>query len=381
MIARFLLLQVITPHDHQDQAIENMAELEQLVHTYGGEVVEKSSQHRVHPHPGTFVGGGKVEWLKQTVKDKEIDVVVLNAIAKSSQLFCLEKALWEVNTQIKVWDKVDLILHIFDQHATTTEAKLQIELARIQHAGPRIYGLGGTVLSRQGGGIGTRGLGETNIQIERQQMKKRIQFLKKQIDKRAAMQSGRIKRRQNKGVYTAALVGYTSAGKTTLFNALTNKQKKTHGGLFTTLDSVVGKIKFAKTPPVLVSDTIGFIEDLPPNLVSAFRSTLQESLQARLLLQVIDASDPDKNDKIQVVNEILEDMGITDKPIFILNKTDLLSDKEIKQLKLDFADQPHFLVSALTGEGIPQLKKFLQTKQLNTQNKFEQSDISEQNYT
>src|SRR5690606_23113911 len=146
MMAQFLLLQVITPHDHQDIAIENMAELEQLVHTYGGEVVEKSSQHRVHPHPGTFVGGGKVEWLKQTVKDKEIDVVVLNAIAKSSQLFRLEKALWEVNTQIKVWDKVDLILHIFDQHATTTEAKLQIELARIQHAGPRIYGLGGTVL-------------------------------------------------------------------------------------------------------------------------------------------------------------------------------------------------------------------------------------------
>jgi len=365
MSERCVLLQVI-PHDHPEEALANLGELEQLVATYGGKVMERVTQHRPHPDPNTYIGRGKLEWLKEYVKDEEIDIVILNAVAKTSQLFRLEKALWEVNTQIQVWDKVDLILHIFEQHAQTTEAKLQIELARIQQRGARIYGLGGTVLSRQGGGIGTRGLGETNIEIERRHMKQRVQFLKKELKKRAKNQSQRIQDRQNRGVFTTALVGYTSAGKTTLFNALTNKQKTTHQGLFTTLDSVVGKVKFAKTPPVLVSDTIGFIEDLPPALVEAFRSTLQESLQARALLHVVDAASPKRDDKIAVVENILQELGVEVIPILVLNKIDLLSEDDQLQLEKQYADRQHFLVSAQTGAGIKKLKDWLQTSSLDT---------------
>lgn len=361
MSERFLLLQVIDPHVRQADALIQMQELEQLVTTYGGKVIEKATQQRPHPHPSTYIGSGKVEWLLQTVKDQEIDVVVLNDVAKSSQLFRLEKKLWEVNTRIQVWDKVDLILHIFDQHAHTTEAKLQIELARIQHTGPRMYGLGGTVLSRQGGGIGTRGLGETNIEIERRNMKKRIQQLEDQLQKRSRVQKDRIAKRGQKGVYTCALVGYTSAGKTTLFNALTNKHKQTNASLFTTLDSVVGKIRFARTPPILVSDTIGFIEDLPPALIRAFRSTLQESLQAKLLLHVIDAASEQRAQKINVVEEILQEMEVATTPLLILNKIDLLSLAERQSLREMYADRQHFFVSAVTGEGLPELKSYLQS--------------------
>ena len=139
--------------------------------TFGGKIIEKSIQHKVKPDNNTYIGSGKLEWLLETVKDKEINVVVINDIVKSGQLFRLEKALWKVNIHIAVWDRVDLILNIFELHATSIEAKLQIELARIQHKGPRIYGLGKTELSRQGGGIGTRGLGETNIERERRVMR------------------------------------------------------------------------------------------------------------------------------------------------------------------------------------------------------------------
>lgn len=357
-LERFLLLQVADSRERGEH-IEAMPELEQLVATFGGQVLLKETQYRQHPDPSTYIGSGKVEWLKKNVEAHEIDVVVLNDVAKSSQLFRLEKELWEVFKNIEVWDKVDLILHIFEQHAKTTEAKLQIELAKIQHGGPRIYGLGGTVLSRQGGGIGTRGLGETNIEIERRHMKKRTQQIKKELQKRAKQQKNRIAKRGTQGVFTTALVGYTSAGKTTLFNELTNKEKQTDAGLFTTLDSIVGKVKFARTPPVLVSDTIGFIEDLPPQLVKAFSSTLQESMQAKVLLHILDASDPRLATKLEVVEDILQELDISEPPILVFNKIDLLTTQQQAKLQQKYQDREHFLVSAKTGEGIPKLKYFL----------------------
>ena len=360
MAKRFLLLQVITPHYHQELALKNMAELEQLVSTYGGEIVAKSIQHRVKPHPDMYIGRGKVEWVKETIKDQKIDVVVINAIVKAGQLFRLEKTLWEVNTRIAVWDRVDLILNIFDQHATTTESKLQIELARIQHKGPRIYGLGRTELSRQGGGIGTKGIGETNIEIERRNIKKLTQKIKKELQQRARDQHKRIRNRQQMGIKTVALVGYTSAGKTTLFNALTNKRKAENPALFTTLDSVVGKLKIAPhAPTVLISDTIGFIEDLPPLLVEAFRSTLLESLEAQLLFHVIDAADPELEEKIRVVEEILGDLGIVEPPVLIFNKSDLLNDTQHAVVSAKYSDRAHYFVSAKTGLGLDTLKQVM----------------------
>lgn len=363
---RCLLLQVIGTHDHRDDALSEMLELEQLVATYGGKIIEKSVQHRVNPHPSTYIGPGKVEWLKSIVKEKNIDIVILNAVVNSGQLFRLEKELWSVNIGIAIWDRVDLILHIFDQHASTTEAKLQIELARIQHLGPRMYGLGGTVLSRQGGGIGTRGMGETNLEKERRLIKKRTQQIRQELKQRSKGQANRIEQRKQKGMKTVALVGYTSAGKTSLFNAFTSKQKQSDQGLFTTLDSVVGKLKITEAMPgVLISDTIGFIENLPTFLIDAFRSTLLESLSAQLLFHVVDASDPKLPQKMQVVVEILHELGVKTVPIVVLNKIDLVDREKIDILNEKFKEKNHIFVSAKTGEGVAEAKNLIRKTLLN----------------
>lgn len=357
---RFLLLQVIDPHYHQDIAIRNMAEAGQLVATYGGVVVEKSIQHRVHPHPSTYIGSGKLSWLKKTVKEKGIHVVVINDIVNSGQLFRLERALWDVNRRIAIWDRVDLILHIFDQHAHSAEAKLQIELARLEHQGPRIYGLGGTVLSRQGGGIGTRGRGETNIEVERREMRKRKQKILRDLEHRAKLRESRIEERKKNGVRSVALVGYTSAGKTTLFNALTKRKKEVNLALFTTLDTVVGKIRPEKSEQtLLVSDTIGFIDDLPPILIDAFRSTLMESLEAQVLLHVIDASDPQMEEKIAVVDRILSELRVKHEPVFVFNKIDQVDGARISSLQKAYTHRKKYFVSAKKGERLDELKRAL----------------------
>lgn len=357
---RCLLLQVVTPHFHRDEVLQEMRELEQLVETFGGKIIDKSVQHKVHPHPDTYIGPGKVKWLIEEVKKNDIDIVILNDVVKTGQLFRLEKELWSVNTAIAVWDRVDLILKIFEQHATTTEAKLQIELARIQHLGPRIYGLGGTVLSRQGGGIGTRGMGETNLEKERRTIKKRTQQIKKQLTQRAKSLENKRDQRRLKGMQTVALVGYTSAGKTTLFNTLTSKERTTHSGLFTTLDSVVGKLKITEAMPgVLISDTIGFIDKLPTFLIEAFRSTLEESLEAKLLLHVVDAADSKVNEKIATVDTILQELGVENPARLVFNKIDVLRDTAIIKLEEKFADRQPIFLSAKTKDGIPALKDLI----------------------
>lgn len=374
---RFLLLQVITPHYHQEDAIRNMRELEQLVETFGGEVIEKIVQHRVKPHPNTYIGPGKLDLLAQQVKEFKIDVVVFNDIVKQGQLFRVEKRLWDVNTQIGVWDRVMLILEIFDQHATTTEAKLQIELARMQQVGPRIYGLGRTELSRQGGGIGTRGKGETNIEFERRVAKKRIQDLQKKLDQLSHQKKQRIHNRFEQGMGPVSLVGYTSAGKTTLFNLLTGKQKQTHRGLFTTLDTVVGKMKITQNQlPVLISDTIGFIDQLPPVLIEAFKSTLLESMEALLILHVIDASDPQLWAKKKVVEQILKDLA-SDQPVLIVfNKIDLISKGQLIELQEEFKEINPLFISAKSGEGIQNLKKTIHHQLVTTMRKDDDSIVA-----
>lgn len=355
---QFLLLKIIDPHYHQDIALKNMTELEQLIHTFGGIVVEKAIQHRITPNPDIYIGSGKLEWVKQTIKEKNIEVVVLGDIVNSGQLFRLEKSLWSVSTKISVWDKVDLLLNIFDLHATSVEAKLQIELARIQHLGPRTYGLGGTVLSRQGGGIGTRGIGETNIERERRSAKKRMQKIKKELESRAKNREMLIKRRKDVGVKTVALVGYTSAGKTSLFNLLTRRNKTMSPDLFTTLDTVVGKIRPQDIIlPLVVSDTIGFIEDLPPFLLNAFRTTLAEALNADVILHVIDASDPFRERKIRMVDEILDELAVHVDPFLVFNKIDITSTEELQRAKELYEGPQTFFVSAKTGDGVEFLKQ------------------------
>jgi len=361
MSQSFSLIQVIDPRYHQGKAVADMHELKLLVKTYGGVVIEETVQHRVHPHTDTYIGPGKVEWLKEHVAQKEIDVVVLNDIVNAGQIFRLEKTLWGVNPRISVWDRVDLILNIFELHASSVEAKLQIELARIQHLGPRIYGLGGTVLSRQGAGIGTKGLGETNIELERRKIKKRKQKIEQELQRRVKERSHAVHQRQEHGLATAALVGYTSAGKSTVFNTLTHKKKQTDASLFTTLDTVVGKVLFDHlVKPILLSDTIGFIENLPPMLIKAFRSTLMESMEADILLQVVDVGDETWLKKLEVVDSILNELGANQPRVLIFNKIDLLSDEQLHQLPQKINGRSTVAVSAKTGRNIETLKQLLQ---------------------
>jgi len=285
--------------------------------------------------------------------------VAINAVIQPSQLYRLEKLLWEVNPRIQVWDRVDLILNIFDLHAHTTEAKLQIELAKVQHLGPRIYGLGGTVLSRQGSGVGARGAGETNVELEKRKLKKQKQQIQAELAERTEDQLKRIHERKEQGLKTVALVGYTSAGKTSLFNTLTGKQAQTDKSLFTTLDSTVGKLKMEHPTQIIISDTIGFIDQLPPALIQAFRSTLLESLEAQLLLHVIDAADDFMEHKFEVVEQILQDLGVDRHPILVFNKSDLLSQDQRTQIREKFADREIMFVSAKTGQYIEELKLYL----------------------
>jgi GTP-binding protein HflX len=357
---RYILLQVITPHTHQEQAIKDMKEFSMLVDTLGGQIIAKAVQHRVKPHPATHIGAGKVDWLKVQVTQLKLDVIVINAILPSSIIFRLEKILWEVNPKIEVWDRVDLILHIFDAHAVTREAKLQIELARLAHLGPRIYGLGRTVLSRQGGGFGQRGgAGETNIEKEKRLLKDRTKHLKKELRGIAGQKQDRLRFRAEQGYGPVALVGYTSAGKTTLFNQLTGKRKDVHASLFTTLDTVVGKLIIPHAHlPILISDTIGFIRNLPPNLIDAFHSTLLESLEAKLILHVVDASDSNYPEKIATVHTILTDLNVTQPIILVFNKIDHLNQSQLKNLKNNYALPTQF-ISAQTRQGLPDLTKLV----------------------
>ena len=355
---RFLLLEVIDSQREQAAALVGMRELEMLVKTYGGERVAIELQRRDHPHVATYVGPGKVVTLGEQIKQLDIDVVVINGLVNSGQLFRLEKALWPIKHDIKVWDRVDLILNIFSQHAVSTAAKLQIVLAQIDHMGPRMYGLGGTVLSRQGAGIGTKGKGETNIEKERRRSRREKQQIVTKLRAVAGEQRRRMQERKDKGIFVIALVGYTSAGKTSLFNALTKKQKSTNASLFTTLDSIVGRMNPRNGQrPILISDTIGFIRDLPPKLIETFKSTLLESVEAHLLLHVVDASDPEFAAKIVVVEDIIRDLGVTAEPFLVFNKIDLSTKKRIEEIKTLFADRPHVLVSAQTGDNLPALRQ------------------------
>lgn len=354
---RFLLVQVISPHIHRDEALKNLFELESLVSTFEGLVVSRILQHRQHPDMSTYVGSGKVEEIKKLVDRESINIVVLNAIVNSGQIFRLEKALWQNNPDIVVWDRVDLILAIFDKHAVTTEAKLQVELAKLEHMGPRIYGLGGTYFSRQAGGIGVRGLGETNVELMKRQIKDRARKLRKKLFQLEQNRKNLIRRRRGNGIVTVSLVGYTNSGKTTLFNRLTGRDKPAANVLFTTLDAVVGKVvnvRLDKT--ILLSDTIGFIKDLPPFLINTFKSTLLEAVYADCVLHVVDVSDPQFREKIAVVERILYDLSVDCKKIkLIFNKIDALTENEREIIEKKYVTEAPFFVSAKTGEGIEKL--------------------------
>ena len=333
-----------------------MAELATLARSAGGEVVEQTIQSRPKADAATLVGSGKVEELAASVKSFDADVVVFDNELSPSQQRNLEKAL-----DTRVIDRTQLILDIFARRARTREGQLQVELAQLSYLLPRLAGKG-IAMSRLGGGIGTRGPGETKLETDRRKIRGRIQNIEKSIE---TVRTGRgIQRRQRQAVplATTALVGYTNAGKSTLFNRLTGAAVVADARMFATLDPTVRHILLPSNRKTLLSDTVGFIRNLPMALVKAFRATLEEVVQAQLLLHVIDASSPAAAEHTARVREVLLEIGAGETPqVLVFNKVDAMPGGErldasalAARIALD-GTIPAVAVSARTGEGFDEL--------------------------
>lgn len=360
-LKKVVIVDIVNPYQKLAEAKKNLEEIKSLVSTYHGIDVVDVIQHRNHPDKATFIGRGKVGELVEIVRKRGIDIVVVNAVVNPSVLFNLTQYLWNENPNIQVWDRVDLILNIFDKHAHTAEAKLQIELTRMYHMGPRIYSLGEDYFSRQGGGgTNTKGQGETNVEIMKRHFRNQIRMKKEELQKLAEKHQAQIERRKTKDIQSIAIVGYTNAGKTSLFNYLTKRNKVVENALFVTLDSVTGKLYLPNLKKeVTVTDTIGFIKDLPTTLIDSFKSTLLESINADLILHVIDISDPTMTQKISVVNNILNDLNVrTKKIIFVFNKIDAFignGEEMLRKIKETYSTQIPQFISITTDYGIKKL--------------------------
>ncbi len=361
---RFLPIHVINPRANAENSLHTGEELESLIATFGGQIIDRVIQKRDNPDNATFIGKGKIEEVIEKIKQENIDIVVLNSIAKPRQVHALSLALSSANPQIQVWDRVDLILQIFDKHAKTTQAKLQIKLARMRYMGPRIYGMG-FVMSRQGGGIGTLGVGETNTELMKRHWRNEIKKTNLELEKLTTDRTLQLSRRKKAGLKTISLVGYTNAGKSSLFNLLTGKKTFVANELFATLDSSVGEMYIQKLQKqVLITDTIGFIRNLPMTLVSAFKSTLMESLNSEILLHIIDASDPEILEKIRVVDEILKSLerNTEQDVLYVFNKIDCVTPEVKNELLRTYDPNISFFVSVKTHDGITKLQDAIAEK-------------------
>jgi GTP-binding protein HflX len=326
---------------------ETLGEFEELVRSAGAQNVAVITGSRRVPDSRFFVGSGKAEEIREAVQAQEADVVLFNHALSPVQERNLERRL-----QCRVLDRTGLILDIFAQRARTHEGKLQVELAQLQHLATRLV-RGWTHLERQKGGIGLRGPGETQLETDRRLLGERIKQLHRRLGKvRKQREQGRRARRRAE-LPTVSLVGYTNAGKSTLFNRLTESQVYAADQLFATLDPTLRRVELPEGQPVILADTVGFIRHLPHDLVAAFRSTLQETEEADLLLHVIDAGSEDRQANIQQVNEVLAQIGAQERPqIEIYNKIDLMP-KTAPRLERNAQGEPvRVWISARTGEGI-----------------------------
>jgi len=329
-------------------AEQSLDELAGLAGAAGASVVLRMMQERPKPDAATFIGPGKVTSLAAACAELDVDVVIVDNELTPGQLRQLEERL-----ERKVIDRTQLILDIFARRAHTREGKWQVELAQLKYLLPRLVG-SGDALSRLGGGIGTRGPGETKLETDRRRIRVRIQAIQREIDHVRQRRSQLRERRHKQSVPTVALVGYTNAGKTTLFNRLTNEQAVASDALFVTLDPLLRRARLPDSRELLVSDTVGFIDRLPHALVAAFRATLEEVAEADLVLHVIDASSDERDRQVAAVRRVLEDVGAHDVPhIDVYNKIDLIGADARQRLR--DADPGAALISARAGEGVDEL--------------------------
>jgi len=322
----------------------SLDELEQLAHTAGAVVVEKVLQSRQSPEPGTYIGRGKANELALLTQSLDASLLIFDDELSGAQIRNLEEI-----TGARVIDRTTLILDIFAQRAVSREGKLQVELAQLKYRLPRLMGLG-TSLSRLGGGIGTRGPGEKKLETDRRHIWRRINEIEKELEKVKDRRDSLRERRGKAGFPIVALVGYTNAGKSTLLNALSGSNVLVEDKLFATLDPVYRGIVLKNNQEVLLVDTVGFISKLPHDLVDAFRSTLEEALYADLLLHVVDASAPNLEEQMKVVEEVLDSLGAHQPMITVFNKMDRVKDdRHLPVVK------PAVYISAAKGDGLDTL--------------------------
>ncbi|MFC2476460.1 MAG: GTPase HflX [Catonella sp.] len=341
---KFILVGVETGKDRME---ESLSELAELLDTAGGETVGKVIQNLESINKATYVGKGKVEEIKELVEELGADGIVCDDELSPVQLSKLKDEL-----DIKVLDRTLVILDIFASHAKSSEGKLQVEMAQLKYRSSRLMGLGKN-LSRLGGGIGTRGPGESKLETDRRAIRERVSQLRTEIEKVESSRDTLRKHRMSDGIPVIAIVGYTNAGKSTFLNKITDAGILAEDKLFATLDPTTRSLKIPDGEEVLFTDTVGFISKLPHNLVDAFKSTLEEAKYADLILHVADASNPEVDEQMKVVYRTLEELKVVGKPVItFLNKQDKIEEERIiKDLKADALVKG----SAKTGEGIDEL--------------------------
>ena len=341
-IPRALLVSVDTG-GYDAQA--SLDELEELVKSAGAEPAFTVTQKLQKPESATYVGSGKLQEIKEICQAQEIDLIVVDSELSPTQIKNIENF-----TDVRVIDRTTLILDIFALRARSKEGKLQVELAQLKYMLPRLTGKG-IEMSRLGGGIGTRGPGETKIETDRRHIRRRMETLKDELAELEKHRGMLRKRREKDGVITVAIVGYTNAGKSTLMNYLTDAGVLAQDKLFATLDPTSRALKLPSGVSVMLIDTVGLVRRLPHHLVEAFRSTLEEAAQSDIIINLCDASSDEARVHLAVTNELLESLGCGDRPILtVLNKCDLLEEPMIEQ---DF--ESFIRISARTGEGVDKL--------------------------
>ena len=346
--SRAILVGIVFGRETQETVDKSLDELERLLDTAGGIAVARLTQNKEAPDTRTVVGSGKAAELAYLCAVNDVSLVVFDCEMSPSQIRNVEDILGD---NVRVIDRSMLILDIFALHAVTGEGKLQVELAQLKYTAPRLTGHG-TEMSRLGGGIGTRGPGESKLETDRRHMNRRIKALEAQIEEMDKNRRTMRASRDRSGIPKVAIVGYTNAGKSTLLNRLTDAGILAEDKLFATLDPTTRKYTLPSGENVLLTDTVGFINKLPHHLVSAFRSTLEEACEADVLLILTDASDPEFRDRLRVTEELLSELGADGKPtLYVFNKCDM-GIAEIARIGRDSSSDNIVYVSALTGQGL-----------------------------